>query len=76
MFLKKKRKKNFRIKEDSHFTIENYISYLEFMSNIYDGLVKEGLLPEEDKRFRKAIIKSFKKEEIIDLLCPPHKLEA
>jgi hypothetical protein len=45
------------------------------MSNIYDALVKEGLLPEEDKRFRKAMIRSFRKGEIVDLLSPPQKLE-
>lgn len=70
MFFKKNKNKSFKIEQENYFTLQNYIFYLEYYAQIYDTLVKEGLLPEEDKEFRKAIIQSFRQEQIVDLLCP------
>jgi len=72
-----KKKRRFRVQDDRHFSLENFISYLKLFEKVYDNLVKEGLLPEDDKKFRKAMIQSFNKKEIVDLLSlTPEKPQA
>jgi hypothetical protein len=65
MFISKK--KGQFSKSSEFFNLENFIYYLEFHQTLYDKLVENDVLPEDDKKFREIIIKNFKLNRIIDL---------
>ena len=52
----------------THMFMSKSMFFIEYYGKIYDKLVQDGSLPPEDKKFRQALIESFKKGEIFDML--------
>ena len=65
---RKVKNNQFALDDESYFNITNFIFFIEYYGKIYDKLVQDGSLPPEDKKFRQALIESFKKGEIFDML--------
>lgn len=58
------------IKSVKVFRLWKLVHYFEDFSPVFDKLVRDGILPEDDKMLRKEFIKAYKRDQIVDLLFP------
>ena len=58
------------IKSVKVFRLWKLVHYFEDFSPVFDKLVRDGILPKDDKMLRKEFIKAYKRDQIVDLLFP------
>jgi hypothetical protein len=52
------------------FKLWKLVHYFEDFAPVFDKLIQDGILPEDDKMLRKEFIKAYKRDQIVDLLFP------
>jgi len=68
LFFRKNRAKD--IESVKVFKLWKLVHYFEDFAPVFDKLIRDGILPEDDKMLRKEFIKAYKRDQIIDLLFP------
>ncbi len=52
------------------FKLWKLVQYFEDFAPVFDKLIRDGILPKDDKILRKEFIKAYKRDQIVDLLFP------
>lgn len=46
------------------------MQYFEDFAPVFDKLIRDGILPKDDKILREEFVKAYKRDQIVDLLFP------
>ena len=68
MIFRKKRTKDIELVKI--FKLWKLVQYFEDFAPVFDKLVRDGVLPKEDKILREEFVKAYKRDQIVDLLFP------
>lgn len=52
------------------FKLWKLVQYFEDFAPVFDKLIRDGILPKDDKILREEFVKAYKRDQIVDLLFP------